>query len=91
MDQQLRTIRLNRAGATDEMLPGEQDEVLIAAVGILRRAAAGQSLRETLETAGLTPPAAYQTLRVNNEEVRDLSRVLYPRDRVTIVNKVVGG
>jgi hypothetical protein len=44
MDQQLRTIRLNRAGATDEMLPGEQDEVLIAAVGILRRAAAGQSL-----------------------------------------------
>ena len=91
--QQLRTIRLEpqqQPTGLDGARPAG-DEVLIAALGTMRRAAPGRSVRETLVAAGVMLPAAHQTLRVNSQETNDLQQILQPADKVTIVNRVAGG
>lgn len=90
IQQQLRTVRLNPVQSEDEP-PTEGADVLIAAIGTFRRVVPGRSVRETLEAAGIALPAAHQTLRINNEQVYDLKRTLQPGDKLTIVNRVVGG
>jgi hypothetical protein len=90
--QQLRSIRLepqqpnglNGATSSDE-------EVLIAALGTMRRATPGRSVRDTLAGAGIMLPAAHQTLRINSLETNDLEAILHPGEKVTIVNRVAGG
>jgi hypothetical protein len=91
MSQQLRTIQLTPAHDDRDVTFLEQGDVLIAAVGVLRRTAAGYSVRDTLIAAGVALPAPHQTLRVNNEQVWDLGRSLKPGDKLTIVNRVIGG
>lgn len=92
MDQhQLRTVRLNPAQDEGDELLNQQGDVLIAAVGTFRRATPGQSVQETLEAAGIALPTSRQTLRINEQNLQDLGRILQSGDRVTIVNKVVGG
>ena len=91
MDQQLRTIRLEPKEQSANGAKAPNGEVLIAAVGTMRRAAPGRSVRETLTEAGIMLPAAHQSLRINSQETNDLSRVLQAQDKVTIVNRVAGG
>jgi hypothetical protein len=91
MSQQLRTIHLTPADDERDPIAAQQSDVLIAAVGMLRRMPPGRSVRETLVAAGVALPAAHQTLRVNNEHVWELDRPLKPGDKLTIVNRVVGG
>ncbi len=88
MSQQDRTVRLDQPGQGDDP---SSDDVLIAALGWFHRARAGQSVRDTLLAAGIDLPAVHQTLRVNQEEVGDFRRTLSAGDKVTIVNRVVGG
>jgi hypothetical protein len=90
-EQKLRTIRLRPTPDDGSPVVAEREDVLLAAVGMLRSASAGRSVLETLATAGVAPPAAHQTLRINSEVVHDLGRTLKPGDKLTIVNKVVGG
>ena len=93
IETELRTVRLERADNTNGHVQASEPEgdVLIAAVGALRRASAGRSIRETLHDAGIPLPTATQTLRVNADDVADLERVVQPHDKVTIVNRVAGG
>jgi len=57
----------------------------------------GMTVLEALRRAGVPPPTPRQTLRVVNgkassEEVKDpASRTLLPGEKVTVVNRVVGG
>ena len=92
--QQLRTVRLEPQQQQPNGLDGarpQDQEVLIAALGTMRRAAPGRSVRETLEAAGITLPADYQTLRINSQETTNLQQIVQPGDKVTIVNRVAGG
>ena len=89
--QQQRTIRLDPTQHEGEPLPAGESDCLVAAVGMLRRTSSGRSVQETLEAAGITLPAAHQTLRVNNQEERDLRRIVQPGDKVIITNRVMGG
>ena len=88
---QLRTVRLNPTHNEGDDLLNQQEDVLIAAVGTFRRTTPGRSVQETLEAAGVALPTSRQTLRINEENLQDLGRILQSGDRVTIVNKVVGG
>jgi hypothetical protein len=95
--QQLRTIYVNPTDyvnpteSDDGMVPASEADVLIVALGMTRRTRPGRSMRETLAAEGIAPPTTQQTLRVNNEQLHDLTRTLRPGDRLTIVHKVVGG
>jgi hypothetical protein len=89
--QQLRTVRLGIVEEKGKDQPADHQEVLIAAVGVLRRVSPGRSVGETLEAAGIMRPMEYQTMRVNNEVVKDFGQKLKPGDKLTIVNRVVGG
>ncbi len=87
-----RTVRLETPNANGNGHAAE-GSVIIAAVGVFREAEPGHTVRETLAGVGVPGPAPGQALRVNQEELQanDMDRVLRPGDKVTIVNRVVGG
>lgn len=88
----IRTVYLERGAVDDHVVCGETDgDVLIAAIGALRRTVAGRSIRETLHDAGVPFPTHTQTLRVNTDDESNLERIVQPKDKLTIVNRVVGG
>lgn len=91
MSQQLRTVHLDPIQSNGDGRATEQRGVLIAAIGTLRHTTPGQSVRKTLEVVGIPLPAQHQTIRINNELVRDLGRTVKEGDKLTIVNRVVGG
>ena len=88
----IRTVYLEHGADDDHVVRAETDgDVLIAAIGTLRRTVAGRSIRETLHDAGVPFPTPTQTLRVNADDESNLERILQPKDKLTIVNRVVGG
>jgi len=92
MDQQQRTVRISRSERGADPPSASGQDVLVAAVGLMRRTSSGRSVRETLEGAGIQMPAAHQCLRVNDAEVRDVENtIVRAGDKVTIVNRVAGG
>jgi len=92
LSQQLeRTLILTPGVQEQNERRGGQRNVVIAAVGTLRRVEPGRTLRQTLKAEGIDLPESHQTLRVNHEVVHDLDRVLQDKDKVTIVDKVVAG
>lgn len=91
MNQQVRTVRLSpdAAGPDDELWA--KGDVLIIGPGTSARARAGQTIAQTLRSAGVPLPSDEQTVRVNREEIRDLNHVLRQGDRITITQRVRGG
>ena len=88
----IRTVYLEGSAVDDHVVCGETDgDVLIAAIGALRRTVAGRSIRATLPDAGVPFPTHTQTLRVNVDDESNLERIVQPNDKLTIVNRVVGG
>jgi sulfur carrier protein ThiS len=85
--QQQRTVYSNNQGKN----AAPAGTVTVAALGMRHIVAPGRSVAATLRELGLSP-APYQAVRVNAEEIRDLSaRVLRADDMLTITNVVRGG
>ena len=85
--QQQRTVYSSKQGKN----AAPEGMVTIAAIGTQHHVKPGDGVDSTLKQLGLTPEP-YQVVRVNAQEVPDLTeRVLNADDTVTISNDVRGG
>jgi hypothetical protein len=89
-----RTVRLTRSNPDGpaEAAQSETDtSVVIAAIGVLRRAAPGRTIRETLLAESIPLPGTHQEVLVNGQPTRDLDRRLGQNTVLKIVQRVAGG
>ena len=85
--QQQRTIYRNQQGKN----AAPAGMVTVAAIGAKHHVTPGRSVDATLKELGLAPEP-YQVVRVNAQEIHDLTaHMLKAEDTVTISNVVRGG